>query len=184
MRLLYNKQAFFFKHMKNTTRNLIVFSGIVVFILGLVWLASIGKSGTNSVTQYSQSFLSGSGQHYDFGTIAMDNGTVEREFELKNEGVESVVINKVYTSCMCTTAYIYDARNKEYGAFGMPGHGGGSSSTSVVVNAGESARVKAVYDPAAHGPSGVGLAERSVYVETNSAQSPKIELSFRAMVTR
>ena len=44
--------------------------------------------------------------------------------------------------------------------------------------------LEAVFDPAAHGPSGVGLAQRYVYLETNSAKSPKLEISFQAMVTR
>jgi cytochrome c-type biogenesis protein len=34
------------------------------------------------------------------------------------------------------------------------------------------------------GNAGVGLAQRSVYIESNSTQSPKLELKFQAIVTR
>ncbi|MEX0877715.1 MAG: DUF1573 domain-containing protein [Candidatus Spechtbacterales bacterium] len=169
--------------MKNTTRNLLIFSGVVVFVAGLFWLASTSEESDSKAVEYSQGSLAGSGQSFNFGTIDMQDGDVVHEFEIKNESVEPVLITKAYTSCMCTVAYIYDAEGKEYGAFGMLGHGR-LPALNATVEPGETVIVKAVFDPAAHGPSGVGLADRVIYIETNSAQSPKMELSFRAMVTR
>jgi len=63
----------------------------------------------------------------------------------------------------------------------MPGHAG-PSKTNITVKPGESVVVETIFDPAAHGPSGVGLAERSVYLESNSQKSPKLELKFSAVV--
>lgn len=172
------------KNMKKKTKQTLLISlGAVLFIASLVWLASISENSSPAVAKYSQGSLSGSGQDYDFGTIVMDRGNVEHEYKVKNESAEPVVITKVYTSCMCTYAIIIDPAGKQHGSFGMPGHGK-SPFTEIALNPGEEATVRAVFDPAAHGPSGVGLAQRSVYVETNSAQSPKMEFSFSAMVTR
>jgi len=150
--------------------------------IGIVFFLSFGGKGSSANSSvYSGSALSAAEKSFDFQTIAMKDGKVTHDFEVKNEGTEPVIINKVYTSCMCTTTYIVDASGKKYGAFGMPGHT--SSGTSIAVEPGQSATVEAVFDPAAHGPSGVGLAQRSVYIETNSTKSPKMEFNFQAMVT-
>ena len=66
----------------------------------------------------------------------------------------------------------------------MPGHKGLRASADMEVPAGESVKVEVIYDPALHGPSGVGLAQRSVYIETNSKVAPRLELKFQAMVAR
>ncbi|MDX1607864.1 MAG: DUF1573 domain-containing protein [Candidatus Spechtbacterales bacterium] len=155
---------------------------IFAFIALLAWLGSSGARNP-VVAGYSDSSLSAPVNSFDFETISMEDGDVEHNFELTNNGTEPVVITKVYTSCMCTTAYIYDSAGNEYGYFGMQGHGR-SPVANVTVQPGESATVRAVFDPAAHGPSGIGLASRNIYLETNSSHSPKMELSFRAMVTR
>lgn len=172
--------------MKNKTKNLIIYSIGIVFLVGIVALVMAGWNNdgdnTNS-SPYSASALSAVESSFDFGALSMEDGDVFHEFEVKNEGVEPVNIEKVYTSCMCTTASITDSYGKKYGKFGMQGHGS-SSKTSIEVGPGESVIVKAIFDPAAHGPSGVGLVQRSIYIETNSSRSPKFELSFQAMVTR
>jgi len=120
---------------------------------------------------------------WDFGEISMRDGDVTHNFEIKNEGTEPIAIKKVFTSCMCTTALIKDASGNEYGKFGMPGHGL-PSATNIVIAPGETATVEAIFNPAAHGPAGVGLARRSIYLETNSTVSPKVEVRFSALVAR
>ncbi|MDX1536059.1 MAG: DUF1573 domain-containing protein [Candidatus Spechtbacterales bacterium] len=169
--------------MEQKTKNLVLALSVVVFMAFLVWLVAVSPEGAETSAEYTQSSLSGSGQHFDFGTIDMRDGEVSHEFEIENKESEAVVINKIYTTCMCTEAYIVDASGEEHGPFGMPGHGG-RLTTDVRVNPGEKAIVRTVFDPAAHGPSGVGLAQRSIYLETNSSHSPKMEVSFSAMVTR
>lgn len=169
--------------MKNKTKNLLVVILVLVFVVFLGWLVSVSPEGETGSIEYTQSSLSGSGQYFDFGTIMMQDGDVAHEFEITNSESDAVTITKVYTTCMCTNAYIIDDSGETYGPFGMPGHGG-SLIANVAVDPGETIKVKAVFDPAAHGPSGVGLAQRSIYLETNSAPSPKMELSFSAMVKR
>ena len=172
-----------YKTMKKQTKNLITSVIVTVLVIGGgIGLMKLGNDGSGAdFSVFSASVLAAYEGNFDFGTIAMNDGVVKHQFEVKNEGTEPVTIGKVYTSCMCTTASIIDARGEQYGAFGMPGHSV-SSLADVTVNPGESITVETVFDPAAHGPSGVGLAQRSVYLETNSQTSPKIELTFRAMV--
>ncbi len=166
------------------SKNIIIFAVITLaVIVGVSILGGqSGGEGPKNQTQ-SASLLSAPENSFDFGTIAMKDGNVSKIFELKNDGAETIVINKIYTSCMCTVAKITDAKGGTSGPYGMPGHGGGISKASIEVGAGETVKVEAIFNPAAHGPSGVGLANRTVFLETNSSQTPKVELNFTATVT-
>ena len=172
------------KKMKLKNKNIILLIIGILFLIGIVSLIATQESGGGSKsTAYSAGALTAPERIFDFSTISMKNGTVSHRFEVQNDGEEPVVIEKVYTSCMCTVASVIDSDGKTYGEFGMPGHSG-PSRTRIEVAPGKKAIVEAVFDPAAHGPSGVGLAQRPIYLETNSAASPKLELAFQAMVTR
>ncbi|MBI5005441.1 MAG: DUF1573 domain-containing protein [Candidatus Lloydbacteria bacterium] len=156
-----------------------------VLFIALFALFSTNKGDSTSRAETnSAGSLSATEDTFDFGTILMQKGKVSHQFEVKNNGTEAVTIQKIYTSCMCTQAFVIDSAGKRHGAFGMQGHGGVSSQTSIRVDAGATITVEAVFDPAAHGPSGVGLAQRSMYLETNSLSSPQLELTFQAMVAR
>lgn len=171
---------------KKTINLILVFGSVAILIAIAVFAGTIGgqKNDNNEVSAYSSSALVVENNNYDFGTISMANGDVSYRFELKNEGEEAIKIEKVYTSCMCTTANISDSGGKKLGSFGMPGHGGAPSKANIEIPAGEKFIVEAVFDPTAHGPAGTGLAQRSIYLETNSKKSSKIELNFTAMVTQ
>lgn len=169
--------------MRKKTEKQIWYSVGIAVLVGIAFLAmSGGNSGSDTASPYSASALTAPENTFSFGNVPINGGVVSHEFVVRNDGEESILIEKVYTSCMCTTALITNASGKKYGAFGMPGHGA-PSDTKIEVGPGESATVMAIYDPAAHGPSGIGFADRSIYLETNSAKSPKLELSFQATVT-
>lgn len=160
----------------------------VVLSLGALVVALLGfgyyQNNTEPARAESSSgTLVAEESFYDFGTISMKDGDVRHDFILENTGEDTITIEKIYTSCMCTTAQITDARGETSRLFGMPGHGG-NGYTSMTVAPGERITVESVFDPNAHGPSGVGLADRLVYLETNSQVVPKVELRFKAMVTR
>ncbi len=163
---------------------------VIVLLLGFIFVALPNENNESAPTETasvsfstSASVLNSQETYFDFGTISMSDGIVSHIFEVHNEGKEPVIIKKIYTSCMCTTALITNDAGKQYGKFGMPGHGG-PSQANIEVKPGESISVEAKFDPAAHGPSGVGFAERSIYLETNSQESPMVELSFSALVVR
>src|SRR3989344_6646290 len=167
-------------------KQLVIFGAVLLLIvLGITFFVkddSTEKPVVALPTENGASALLATEDFFDFGTISMRNGKVSRVFSVRNNEEEPMMIQSVYTSCMCTEALVTDSLGKKHGPFGMPGHT--SPRTNITVGAGESVSVEAIFDPAAHGPSGVGLAERSIYLETNSTEKPRIELKFRAVVTR
>lgn len=167
---------------KTNIKPIIFLLGLLLVAGGAITLVTTRGEGTKGDILSPASALTTPEKSFDFATISMKNGKVTHRFEVKNTGSESVRILKVATSCMCTTATVIDSAGANRGTFGMPGHT--SPKTNIEVRPGESAFIDAVFDPAAHGPSGVGLADRSVYLETNSAATPQLELTFRAVVTQ
>jgi len=163
--------------MKTTTTIII---GVAIIAILLIMLPSFVSNDQSK--QVSESSLIATESFHDFGEILLQGGLVETQFDLTNEGANPITIGKVYTSCLCTTATIIESDGKEKGKFGMPGHKGLLSVADSIVLPGESIAVNVIFDPAAHGPSGVGLAQRSVYLETNSKTTPKVELRFEAVV--
>lgn len=172
--------------MDKTMKNFIFYAVIVVILALLIGWGIVGKENQNGPSNTQASIagaLTSTEKSFDFRSISMKNGKVSHIFELKNEEPDALTIKKVYTSCMCTRASILDSAGKNLGDFSMPGHGGGSPTADIKVNAGETIKVEAIFDPNAHGPSGTGLAKRSVYLETDSQKTPKVELQFSANVT-
>jgi hypothetical protein len=156
----------------------LIFIGLVMAVLFFV--ARVGdKNDARKAAAINQpSLLAAEELSFDFGTISMERGDVQHEFALKNPSAEPITITKLYTSCMCTKAVLI-AGDRELGPFGMPGHGF-LPSINAKIAPGEAATVRAIFDPAAHGPAGVGAVDRVVYVE-NSSGAP-IELRFSAQV--
>ncbi len=162
------------------TKNILVGIGIVAFLGILFW---VGRNNTKQVERVEgprvESSLTANTSSYDFGTIRMKDGNVEKVFEVKNEGDKEIRFANVFTSCMCTTAYLEKGGERQ-GPFGMPGHGP-SARPRISVAPGEMLRVRVVFDPNAHGPAGVGLMERTIHlVEENGAEET---FSIRSMVT-
>lgn len=116
---------------------------------------------------------------YNFGTISMAAGKVTHRYPISNAGDAPVTIRKVYTSCMCTTAAVVK-NGKATDAYGMPGHTP-IPTIDLPLAPSDRAFIEVVFDPAAHGPAGVGPIERAITVE-NSAGGP-LELQFAALVT-
>jgi hypothetical protein len=161
-------------------KTIISIIGAILVLGGLIWIARPDGKSTSSVRADSNGVLSvAESNNYDFGTISMAAGNVTHAFKIKNTSSEAVVINKVYTSCMCTTATLVKG-DQRFGPFGMPGHVA-VPKIDQTINPDEEIIIEAVFDPAAHGPAGVGSIQRVVTVE-NNAGSP-VELQFAALVT-
>lgn len=116
---------------------------------------------------------------FDFGSISMAAGKVSHSFKIKNSGAEPVNISKIYTSCMCTEARL-ETSEDQTPFFGMPGHGF-TPKINRLINGGDEAIIEVVFDPAAHGPAGVGPISRVVYLE--SGEETPFEIGFSAVVT-
>ena len=105
---------------------------------------------------------------FDFGSISMAAGNVSHRYWFKNDSVAPVLIRRIYTSCMCTTATLVKGM-RVIGRYGMPGHGPVPEVNQSLAPA-ETAYVDVVFDPAAHGPAGLGRTERVVTVEGDTGQ--------------
>lgn len=117
---------------------------------------------------------------FSFGNISMANGPVTKMVRVSNSGNETLIIQKLYTSCMCTSVTL-SSGEKRIGPFGMPGHGL-IPSFREELKPGQSAEVEIIFDPAAHGPAGIGRIQRVVTLE-HSGTSTASKISFDAMVT-
>lgn len=149
---------------------------VVLFVGYLLVSSSQTQDGSNAelVSSVSAAKISVLEQPYNFGDIEIFAGKVSTNYTLRNEGAEDVLITKAATSCMCTEGEIAGL------TFGMHG----SDVASVIIPAGGEEVVKATYDPLAHGPNGVGPVTRTLMLETNSSETPKIELRFSANVIK
>lgn len=167
----------------NSQKSNIIMVGIVigVLVLGVLVIFLAKPSALNQSTQasFSPSELTVDLKEYDFGTISMAKGRVSATFQVKNSSAQDVTIKKMYTSCMCTSATLIKG-NERFGPFGMPGHGF-IPNINQAIRAGEEAQIEVTFDPAAHGPSGVGAIARDVLVETSDGA--KLLMEIRAVVT-
>jgi len=171
--------------MKSNKIFLLIFVSSVLLLAGLMWLGkptgknAVQDSASAQKLSASAAMLIADPNSFDFGTISMAKGSVRYTFALKNTSTDSMTAKKLYTSCMCTKASI-TVRGDTKGPFGMPGHGFVPSINERIEPA-EEVAIEAVFDPAAHGPAGVGRIERSVYLELDSGE--EIELRVSAVVT-
>ena len=153
---------------------------IIVLIVGSLILISRSKIDSSSpVVQFSNGVISAEETAFDFGTISMAKGKVSHSFKIKNTGGEPLTISKIYTSCMCTEATFIKGDVRK-GPVGMAGHGY-VPKINEALNVGEEAEILVFYDPAAHGPAGLGKTERVVYLE-NNGKDQKLEILIRANV--
>lgn len=153
---------------------------LTIAILGLLIWGKSNQAAPPTEEQLGQpsSFVAEE-KFYDFGTISMAAGKVTHKFEIKNASTTDVMLERLSTSCMCTASFIEGGASRK-GPFGMPGHGYVPKANELV-KAGETRVIEAVFDPAAHGPAGVGPIDRFVYVQEKGG--PILKLEFKAVVT-
>jgi hypothetical protein len=101
------------------------------------------------------------------GTVELSKGVVTTEFTIKNEGKSDLVIDKLSSSCGCTSASLV-YQGTEGPRFYMAGHGQAEPDPSwkVSIAPGDEAKVKVYYDPTVH-PELTGPVTREVSVHSN-----------------
>lgn len=155
----------------------------MLVIAGVFGLFLLGKTNQASNSQQeitkTESKLTVNETVHDFGMISMADGNVAKIFQVSNSSDQDIVLTKIYTSCMCTIAYLIKQDGNKKGPFGMFGHGG--SSVNENIKAGEIRDIEVVYDPNAHGPAGIGIVERFIYLEDSDGGI--LQLEIKAKVT-
>lgn len=116
-------------------------------------------------------------QPSDWGDLKINGGLVEKQFKIKNEG-EAVKTTRVETSCMCTEASLNGSQ-----FFGMPGHAGNPGFV-MDLGKGEETTLIVRFDPAAHGPEGLGKVDRVVRIWFNQPENSYQDIAFSANVVK
>lgn len=147
----------------------------------IIAITTIMLINTNKDSNYSNGALEIENTAWDFGITNMREGKVSHKFKLVNNSGNSVNIEKIYTSCGCTSAYIIEDNGERSAEFGMQGHGL-EIKADVKVDALGFIILEVVFDPEAHGPDAIGKIKRLIYIETNSKIKPKITLEISADV--
>ncbi|MDP3995768.1 MAG: DUF1573 domain-containing protein, partial [bacterium] len=88
---------------------------------------------------------------FDFGDVSQKEGVAATLFIVKNEGEKDLVIDRLETSCGCTSASIV-FQGEEGPTFNMPGHDINEQieGWQVVIAPGDEAQLKVYYDPDVH----------------------------------
>lgn len=158
---------------------------ILVVVIAAVSLMFLGRggSGSKSVANIAsvgitETAFGGTIPQFDFGTVSMAAGKVAHDFVLTNNSGSDIAISRAETSCMCTEATLSFPDGKEIGPVGMAGMGF-TPTINETLKSGDKLRIRAIFDPAAHGPAGIGPAERAIMLTTDKGQ---YQLGFKAMV--
>lgn len=114
---------------------------------------------------------------YDFADVSQKQGVVSALFEIKNEGKSDLVVDRLETSCGCTSASIV-YQDKEGPKFSMPGHGSDEETKDwqLSIPPGEKAQLKVYYDPNVH-QDFRGSATRTVSIFSNDSVDFEKEVS-------
>lgn len=102
----------------------------------------------------------------DLGTINQKQGVVSTDFTFTNQGENDLVIDKLGSSCGCTSgAVVY--KGSIGPTFTMEGHGQENPTDwQVSIKPGESGLIRVFYDPAVH-PDLEGAVTRTVSIYSN-----------------
>ena len=152
---------------------------ITVFLLGIAIYFGTKTGATSQVTTDTQVVLSTDSKVHDWGTIDINGGIVSKSFAIKNTGSSVLKLYNVKTSCMCTTAQLKtpDVTSKKFKMH--------EASTDVIeVKPGEAAELIVEFDPAFHGPSGVGPINRTITMDTNDVNNPTLSFNLTANVVK
>lgn len=155
--------------------SILLVGGAVVLLSGNAG----GKAQIEKVTGVKMEMMENT---FDWGEIDYDGGLVTHNFKIKNSGEKDLEIANMATSCMCTQAYFKSSMG-ESPKFGMKGMSRPSSYKGVL-KPGEEGEIIVEFDPAYHGPTGVGKMERVVSWETNDPIKPYGEVTLYGNVVK
>lgn len=158
--------------------------GLAVFTILIIGGAIVYSNSTSkaAVEKTAGAKIATFESSFDFKNISYDGGNVSHSFKIKNTGTKDLTIANLATSCMCTTVY-FQTKEMKSPSFGMPGHSS-QSSWKGALKPNEEGQIVAVFDPTAHGPSGVGPVSRFVSLETNDPDKPYLEFSISGTVVK
>ncbi len=154
----------------------------VVILVGAIFLLGGSSSGKANLEKTVGAKLETPETNFDFKDISYSGGVVTHAYKVKNTGDKDLKIANMATSCMCTQVYLKQGQTEGF-KFGMKGMSPASDWTGII-KPGEEGEIVAAFDPAYHGPQGVGPIQRLVSFETNDPDHPYVELNFSGNVVK
>ena len=170
--------------MTNTHRSFLV-GALILGLVVIMWIArpdgsAVVPPDSLATASGGTDLLTAEETAFNFGTISMKQGVVTHDFAITNTSPEPIIATKLSTSCMCTEATLITPSASE-GPFGMEGHGGSVPRLNASLLPNEAATIRVAFDPAAHGPAGIGKISRIVTLKL--ASGANLVLSISANVT-
>ena len=135
----------------------------LLLIVGLSFMISSKEKKVSTLPTTIVQGVEAAPADYSLGEVPINGGIVTKEYEVKNTTGSDIELLKVATSCMCTTANIKVGESVTR-AFGMEMAGDKNPFVNLKLKDGETATVTVDFDPAAHGPEGVGPFDRIVWL--------------------
>lgn len=152
----------------------------LVSVGGTVWLVArmSGPSTPAQVQASGEAKAVVTETSWDWGDIGINNGKVDKSFDITNDGTAPLKLFAGTTSCACTNAQLI-LGDKQSGVFGMH-----AKSAVFEVPAGATAQLKVVFDPLFHGPSGLGSISRTATIKTNDPSQSQLSFTLTANVIK
>ena len=149
---------------------LAIIVGTILLVGGFAFLMTRASSGSNSngkdsyINNVEAANLGASPSgRIDLGKVPYRGGIISKSFDIKNTSTSAIKLRKITTSCMCTVAKV-KLGNKETKFYGMEMNGDLNPLLDFDLPAGETAQVIFEFDPAAHGPQGIGAVDRVIMI--------------------
>ena len=165
---------------KDTKFILGAFIFTLLVVIGLAFLVSSKEKKTGTLSEVKAEGIALTPLNYELGEVPINGGIVTKEYEVKNETGGDIELLKIATSCMCTTASAKVGED-ETRFFGMEMVGDKNPLLSLKLKNGGTAKISVQFDPAAHGPEGVGPFERVVWLYFDNGVK---ELTFNGTVIK
>ncbi len=133
-----------------------------VFLIPLILLVSVSCSynGQSNVV-YKDARIEVNPASFDFGDIKQSDGVVTALFSVQNTGGKPLKINRLSTSCGCTTAKMEMSD----------------------IQPGEKRDMVVSFDPMVH-PDQFGPIIRVVYLQTSDPETPELEIDIKGYVVK
>lgn len=171
----------FSKKVNNMDKKVVI--GLIALTLlilgGGVYVLSVTSAPPAKIISSQNAKAEVNEKTFDWGNIPINGGNATKTFTIKNISSDVLKLTGVKTSCTCTKAQVtIDQQISPY--FSMHS----TSSWVGEVPPGKEAQLTVIFDPAFHGPTGVGPIERLVSVETNDVQNSNLEFSLKGVVVK
>ncbi|KKU55882.1 hypothetical protein A3H89_02575 [Candidatus Amesbacteria bacterium RIFCSPLOWO2_02_FULL_48_11] len=157
----------------------VIISSLGLVIGGVVLASRLPTNQKAEVVKDDSAKLFVDHQNYDWQNINYSGGVVTHSFPVGNQGTAPLTVANMKTSCMCTTVKLISTSGTSP-AFAMHQQ----SDWKGTVQPGETAQLEIVFDPAFHGPQGVGPMERIISLETSDPLHPYVEFNLKGEVTK